>query len=345
MLAIGTCSLSVAQVPSDSPQPVPATKAIIAAFERVPIVAIADLHGLQQNHDFIASLVRDPDLPNKINDIVVEFGNAKYQAIIDRYTNGDNVPIAELRQVWRNTIGAGNNPSTDAPIYPRFFATVREVNRSLPAPRRLRVLLGDPPIDWSKVKDRKDIFFWGSQRDSHFAEVVEKQVLSKGRKALLIAGGYHLFHNPAPTPSDFFDNVVSLLERHHPGQVLVIMTHRGFGPRNGELEPRLSSWPNPGMALIRDTWLGLLDAQLVFPPSQIVMVGPDGKPAPNPLERVKLSDIVDAYLYLGPRGSLTISTPPPEVYQDKEYMQELERRSKLMGTPTVGGPAVEQRKP
>src|SRR6185503_11122203 len=135
------------------PQPLPAMKAIIAIFERFPLVGIADLHGLQQNHDFIANLVRDPDFPNKVNDIVVEFGNAKYQDVIDRYTNGDDVPIAELRQVWRNTIGAGNNPSTDAPIYPRFFATVREVNRKLPPPRRLRVLLGDPPIDWSKITD------------------------------------------------------------------------------------------------------------------------------------------------------------------------------------------------
>jgi hypothetical protein len=95
------------------------------------------------------SLIRDPRFTATVNDIVVEWGNARYQDRLDRFVRGENIPDKSLRQVWQDTA----QPTTvwDAPIYEEFFAAVRAVNASLPALRKLRVLLGDPPIDWDKV--------------------------------------------------------------------------------------------------------------------------------------------------------------------------------------------------
>jgi len=41
---------------------------------------------------------------------------------------------------------------------------------------------------------------------------------------------------------------------------------------------------------------------------------------------LKLRDIADAYLYLGPESSLTEVRPSSTVYREPEYLQELERR-------------------
>jgi hypothetical protein len=41
--------------------------------------------------------------------------------------------------------------------YHGLFATIRSVNQGFPKDRRLRVLCGDPPIDWTGVETRDDI--------------------------------------------------------------------------------------------------------------------------------------------------------------------------------------------
>src|SRR5262245_28634227 len=142
------------------PKPADAIEEIVKAFDRVPIVGLGEYHGLQEEADLIARLIRHPEFSAKVNDILVEFGNALYQDVIDRYVAGNDVPLTELQQVWRNTTQL---LAWDAPIYQQFFANVRTVNQSLPAARRLRVLLGDPPVDWSKAQTRDDILSIGKQ--------------------------------------------------------------------------------------------------------------------------------------------------------------------------------------
>ncbi|MGA3347492.1 MAG: hypothetical protein ABSC33_00640 [Candidatus Sulfotelmatobacter sp.] len=60
-------------------------------------------HGNKDLDDFILHLIRNPAFPDKVNVIAVECGNSLYQPILDRYIAGANVPLPEVRQVWRNT--------------------------------------------------------------------------------------------------------------------------------------------------------------------------------------------------------------------------------------------------
>jgi hypothetical protein len=53
------------------------------------------------------------------------------------------------------------------------------------------VWLGEPPIDWSKINTREDLIPFLEKRDIHAAEVIHREVLAKGRKALVIYGGAH----------------------------------------------------------------------------------------------------------------------------------------------------------
>ena len=77
--------------------------AVLAAFKHHRLVAIGEIHGQQEHHDALQVMLADPRLPEVVDDIVVEFGNALYQPTMDRFVAGPAVENAELRLVWRNT--------------------------------------------------------------------------------------------------------------------------------------------------------------------------------------------------------------------------------------------------
>jgi hypothetical protein len=55
-------------------------------------------------------------------------------------------------------------------------------NGLLPDDRQLRVLLGDPPIDWSTVRTREDVGQWLTLR-GQVLDVIRREVLSKQPRA------------------------------------------------------------------------------------------------------------------------------------------------------------------
>ena len=63
---------------------------------------------------------------------------------------------------------------------------MRGVNASLPATRKIRVLLGDPPIEWEHVKTADDHRKWIEMRDTFPADPIQREVIAKtmGRFAI-----------------------------------------------------------------------------------------------------------------------------------------------------------------
>jgi hypothetical protein len=57
------------------------------------VVALVEgAHANEQGHAFRLSLIRDPRFRETVDDIVVEFGNARYQNLMDRFIRGEDVP-------------------------------------------------------------------------------------------------------------------------------------------------------------------------------------------------------------------------------------------------------------
>src|ERR1035438_3495037 len=164
--------------PGSEPTPEAAVPAILAAFDKYEVVGIPEGHGMKDIDDFILSLIREPAFSGKVNDIAVECGNSLYQPILDRYVAGDDVPFTEVRKVWRNTTQPMCGMSG---FFEQFFPLVRAINQKMPPGKRLRVLAGDPPIDWDQVKTFQDYLKF-TDRDVSVASVMEKEVLSKHRK-------------------------------------------------------------------------------------------------------------------------------------------------------------------
>jgi len=183
-VAIVAWSTVLAQQSTTTPStPSEPIAGVIDAFRTHSIVALGEGdHNNEQGHAFRLALLHDRRFAEVVNDIVVESGNAYYQKVMDRFVNGDDVSSTELRQAWQNTTQL--RPVWDVPIYEQFFRAVREVNMSLSVDRRLRVLLGDPPIDWSRVSGFADVFAQMREvgdRDTHPAKLIQRDMLDKGR--------------------------------------------------------------------------------------------------------------------------------------------------------------------
>jgi len=310
LLILCFARITTAQTASADPIPLPAVESILSAFDKYPVVAIGEAHRNQQVHDFIVALVADPRFAERVDDIVVEFGAADHQDIIDRYIEGDDLPLSELRRVWRDTV---NILVWDAPVYERFFRTIRAINQR-PSERHLRVLLADPPLDWVNIR-RQDWERIAGTRDQHAAALVEREVLAKRRRALLIFGSGHVTRDTAfdayGAVRDRKPNVAELLASHHPESIFLIWAHMA-GWMTSALDPRLTNWTIPAVALLKGTWLG---AAAVGPPGQ----------SPT------LEQLADGFLYLGPTRLLTVSKPPASLYSDTTYLRELLRRDQIQG--------------
>ncbi|MGH2885593.1 MAG: hypothetical protein ACRDPA_23320, partial [Solirubrobacteraceae bacterium] len=180
--------------------------AVLEAFKTHRLVGLGEAHGLQNHYDALGLLLSDPRVPEVVDDIVIEFANALYQPTIDRFIAGRTVDNAELRPIWRNTTQSPGG-TWDQPVYEQFFRTVRAVNWTRRHSKQMRVLAGDPPIDWPKITNRSVLQVFDLRRDTHAASVVTKHVLDEGHRALVCYGSDHLFHSSGV-------NIASILEQH-----------------------------------------------------------------------------------------------------------------------------------
>jgi hypothetical protein len=296
------------------------TNVILEAFKTHRLVGLGESHGLQNHHDVLDALLSDPRVPEVVDDIVVEFGNALYQPMMDRFIAGQPVGNADLRPAWRNTTQSPDE-TWDQPVYEQFFRTVRAANWTLPAGKQMRVLLGDPPVNWPEIRTFAQLRGYLVRRDSHPAALVRAQVLDKGRRALVCYGAEHLFH---ATP----ENITAIVKQQTGERMYIIADITYLAGDPGGLASRLSRYPRNTAISTAGTWFGAFPAGLLVS-GGIASSGP-GKPT-NPWCHVPLSSFIDAGLYLGQPGDLTASWWNPAIYLDPKYWAELQRRNALTG--------------
>src|SRR5215471_14493563 len=62
-------------------------------------------------------------------------------------------------------------------------------------------LAGDPALEWDQIKTAEDLHktVLSLRRDTSIASVIEKEVLARDRKALMLVGTLHLLHGAGAT--------------------------------------------------------------------------------------------------------------------------------------------------
>ena len=76
--------------------------AIIEELRTHNLVAIA-IEGYEEEHHVLTALLSAPGFPLLVDDIVVEFGDARYQTTLDTFVSGGAVTYGELKKIWQQT--------------------------------------------------------------------------------------------------------------------------------------------------------------------------------------------------------------------------------------------------
>jgi len=309
--------LSIRSVAQSQVKPSEPIAGILEAFKTRHVVGIPDAHRNTAIHAFLLSLIRDPRLPSVANDVVVECGNAFHQDLADRFVRGEDVPYETLRKIWLDTTQA--QPGCDTPQPEETLRTVRAVNASLRREQQIRVLLGDPPIRWEEVKTKAGHRKWIGMREIFPAEVVQREVLSKHRTALLVYGVGHLWRkNPHANfeSTGMAASLVSLLEETHGARVFNV----GLAFDLEKERAHVASWSAPSLVVLRGTDLGA--SPVAYDGPRVSVRAGRIEPVPRDQWRsMRMEDQYDALLYLGPRTSWSYAMVSPALCADPTYVE------------------------
>ena len=329
-LSIAVISFGTLQAQAPSPAvPIEPVRAILNAFQSYQVVGLGTgAHNNEQGHAFLLSVIRHDDFPASGADLVVECGTARHQDVMDRFISGEEVPREVLRRAWEDTTQP--HAGCETTIHEELYRAVRTRNADLPKDRRVRVFLGDPPIDWNSPTEKQDREKFMFMRDSYPAELIQRDILAKGRRALIIYGQGHLQRKQMLSNYDMShpvaQTVVSLLESRG------VKVFTVWGNTRADLEtlqPSIASWSRPSLTLVRGTVLGAADFQFFFSDISNRVAVQDGKLVPIPRAQwraLRMEDQFDALLFLGPPSSITTSQFPPSLCADAPYMKmRLER--------------------
>jgi len=323
VIALGVLSVSIGSAQVVPPRPAVPQEPIAAianAFSTHDVVAVSDPHGNVQMQQFLLSLVRDPRFAAAAHDIVIETLSARYQDVIDRFVRGDDVPPGMLRRA-----GEDHSVPTNLGVQgEELLRTVRALNATLTG-RKLRVIAGDPPIDWDNVTSEADHRRWIELRDTYPADLIRRQVLERGRRALVVYGQLHLQRRHISSNYDMSSweaqTIVRLLERDARARIFNVWSvlDRSIAP-----PAEVASWPVPRLAILQGTTLGAMDFGALSAGvggGRFAVTNKGFVPIPKQdWKPMRLEDQFTALLYLGPPSSMTYATIPVEYCRDTEFV-------------------------
>jgi hypothetical protein len=313
-------SLSAAAPSSD------AIAGLAKVYDSHPLIFMGEWHRNAQQHVFLRELIGDPRFLCRTDDIVIESGNARLQPVADAWASGGDVSEADLVGMYRET----EVPfAWNAPMYRQFYETVREVNAKHLCPHPVRLVLGDPPFDWAKIGTADDLRKV-EDRDRFLAGVVEREVLAKKHRALMISGALHALRKyPKREPGgDGFDepSAAQLIEKKHPGSLFIVALVTTPAAAETMKMP-----PPPSFRVLRGSAIAKLNFGLIAPAWKATPVIIDGKhdwKLTDSNAWASMGEVVDGVLYLG--GDETRVFPPPSIYLEPAYQKELRRRIRII---------------
>jgi hypothetical protein len=302
--------------------------AIVEQFDRSDLVGLGELHGSRADQDLRFQIIHSQEFARKVHIIVVEGLNALYQEDLDRYIRGEDVPKEQVQKVWRDSTGIFVGPVM-LTVYEQFLSAVRSVNRSLPEPLRLRVIAADPPLDWARVQSAEEFRSILGKRLDFGAEVIEREVLRKQKKALLIfANAWFTRNQQRKTPEGFAprETIGSVLDKDFPDRLFVITPVRGgVDADTRNIEKLIGTRELPVLLRLKGSVFGALDANQFVPDPGLLLGAP-----PTPFRRYRdgatMAEVADACIYSGHAADVLVR-PDPSYANDAAYQAELKRRA------------------
>ena len=172
---------------------------VVSKFRNHDIVFLGEYHRIKHDVELIHKLI--PRLYKAgVRNLGIEFGCYEHQDKVDQLITADTYDENLARWLMFQ-----QSSSWGYKEYQDIYRVAWQLNRSLPKhARKFRVVnLGYRPnwparkeemtsADWNKV-------WWNGDPDQHMADVVIKEFVNKGQKALIYSGNHHAFtqyHQP-----------------------------------------------------------------------------------------------------------------------------------------------------
>ncbi len=205
--------------------------AVLGVMDDYPLVALGEFHLCQQHHEFLQALLVRPAPPAKLDDIVVEFGNALYQDVADRFVARPRPghrrrTLADLAQHDRRAdLLVRPGIRTVLPYRARGEPGTPTVGpHPRPAWRPCRSIWRDPQLR----RPRPDA---STGRTRHVLHRRRRTGgAGPGTSRPLIAGADHTRRGEATNDNPTQGNLATLLSRAHP-DVLFVIDPLPFNPR------------------------------------------------------------------------------------------------------------------
>lgn len=189
-------------------------------------------------------------------------------------------------------------------MIPEFYAAVRSINAELAPTRRIRVLGGSEPIDWSVVRTANDVAKYPFKNNWAAHVITDHFAPDSGRHLLIVYGDAHIHHNGG--------NMMNRLYASIPrAKLFVVGTIDEGKPEEASLIARLGN------------------------PARPFYLSGDRLPSSGPYSRAlfyarenPLAQHVDAVVYLGPEPDRTRSN---EIELTPSEKSEVSRRDAIKG--------------
>jgi hypothetical protein len=296
LLALAACD-AVAPTASVSERPVPhgmpALPALAAAVRSHRIVVISDVHNDGYEYQLLDDLIADPGIDGVLTVIGLGWGNATYQAGLDRYVAGlDTGPGQADLALGSSLDGPG---IWQQPVYARLIDSVRAINLAHPARRPIRIILGEPPVAEGTITERDPcdparatcIDYWLGRRTASARTAILDAIGTDGR-ALVIAPQFDVVASPGQADASLSDMLASAVGPEAVWTVLAL--GRTQRPSIG-LGPTLHDGSE--LYALATTAIGQLSEETLF---GRVTVSCDVPPCPTAAPPRPLAEVADALL-------------------------------------------------
>ncbi|HEX5966531.1 MAG TPA: hypothetical protein VFY51_11395 [Pyrinomonadaceae bacterium] len=176
-----------------NPAAATAADALAAKFDAHQFVLIGSTHGDAKIEEFLMCLISRPAFKERVTDIVVESASSSLanQRFLDRYVlKLEEIAAEDLASIWLDT----DYPKMWAtlPQVRQFVAVLRDVNKTLPVSKRIRLVGGNEPTDWSKVKVTEDLGPYPFKTNFMQHLLIEHLAKTPGNKTLVVYGDAHI---------------------------------------------------------------------------------------------------------------------------------------------------------
>lgn len=286
-----------------------AADALAAKFDDHQFVFIGSTHGDAKIEEFLACLVTRPDFQRRATDIVTEWASSGQQQMLDRYVlKLDPAPAGGLDPIFLDT----DSPTlwTTLPQVRRTIDTLREVNRTLPPEKRIRLIGGNEGIDWARINAPEDFAPYPYKTNLMEHLILEHLAKTPGNRTLVVYGDAHIRYHG----KNFMGEFEAALGR---SKLFVVGTMREL---QEEERGYLAAMGGPAKPFFAD-----------------VKRLPAGQPWPASLrtsfeeqQSQPLANYIDGLLYLGPDRDRDLTGSIPLSQAQK---RELERRNEFRSDP------------